>query len=123
MELADLMATRATLEPAIPSLIGTPTSAFALAPAKDMLHIAVMPVVLPPTWSLRSSTALYEQRRAIEVHTLRLKYRGDFGARWRRLESGRNPARAEPGWPRSNVRAAIAATHGKVLHESTTPSA
>lgn len=62
-QLADVRAARAALEHAIASLIGTPASAFALPPARDTLHVAVMPVGLPSTLLQRRPDVAAAERR------------------------------------------------------------
>ena len=62
-QLADVHAARARLEHAIAGLIGTPASAFALEPAKDTLHVAVVPVGLTSTLLLQRPDVAAAERR------------------------------------------------------------
>jgi NodT family efflux transporter outer membrane factor (OMF) lipoprotein len=62
-QLADVLATRAVLEHAIATLIGTPASAFALPPARDVLQVAIVPVGLPSTLLQRRPDVAAAERR------------------------------------------------------------
>ena len=62
-QLADVLAARAKLEHAIASLVGSPASSFAIAPASGTLTVAIAPVGLPATLLQRRPDVAAAERR------------------------------------------------------------